>query len=115
MLDRETVGSKWELIPNRETVTVTFNRMAGPTEIEVTDAWEKHPKNAAKQFSGVELHGNETLWCVPNELLNPGGETREIRMDDEIESAGGTFLVLAAQLVSLKSRWECLCNRTDTP
>lgn len=111
MLSKPIVGGRWRMIPGREAVTVTLNR-ATPVSVSVSDAWRKEPTGQDMTFSGVDLQQNVTKWCVPNELLNPADEGHEIRKSDDIVAADGTYSVLTAKLVSLGSRWECVCSRT---
>lgn len=106
------VATEYLSIPGREPVTVTLNRST-PESVDISDAWRKKPSMGEQAFSNVSLNVASAKWCVPQILLNPSGNGREIVKGDEITDArGDVWGVLTADLVCLGSRWECVCART---
>lgn len=113
MLSPAHVATAYLMVPGREAVTVTLNRDT-PESVEVSDAWQKRLSANEIGFGGIDLGTAGIKWCVPQILLNPADNGREIRNGDEIvDGSGNTWQVLTAELVSLKSRWECVCARTS--
>lgn len=112
MLTRQHVATAYLLVPGREAVTVALNRTT-PESVTVSDAWRKQPAMNKLAFSEMQLGTAGTKWCIPQILLNPTANGREIRNGDQIvDGDGQTWDVLTASLVSLQSRWECVCART---
>jgi hypothetical protein len=104
-------SSDYQYWDNTEAVTVSLVRDS-TTTVSISAALQQDVSRRTESYLGVHVTGDETIWHVPNALLNPASNGREILIDDLITDAGGlVWAVVAVTRAAWKTRWECLCRR----
>jgi hypothetical protein len=112
MLTKAAAQSLMQIVPEKVSATVSLRTDGGAsTSVDVTGCWWKPLKTSAPTYSGVPITGRETLLNVPDASLNPAANGRVIKPYDEITVGAETFVVAAANLKSVRTRWECLVHR----
>ena len=115
MLSRALARSLMQIVPERKPAVVTLNPGHATLEETVTigGAWIKHYASGYKTYSGARIEGASTIINIPDHQLNPAANGREMRQDDRIVFLGQTYVVsaLGANLVSHRTRWECVVSK----
>lgn len=124
-----SAAKAYTLWVNTQTVSVELRHSDNADEYvlaEIVGAMRRAPSHRATSFGGVMLSGDEVVWHVPVSLLNAelpiGQEDYQIRHGDRIIEAARVdvdndrkdqirWVVLSASLVTLGSRWRCLCRQ----
>lgn len=83
------------------------------TVVQIAGAWLKPIKGSLSDYGRMNLQGDETLLHIPDTELNPNGEGREIRTNDQIEFGGTTYQVTSAgaTLKTVLTDWVCVCRK----
>jgi hypothetical protein len=100
------------LVPEKMAATVSLLPDGpSPTTVRVFNAWLKPLSVRLSNYGNLNLQGDETSIHVPDHELNPASEGREIRARDRIVIGNSTYIVLSAQLKSVRTVWECTCRK----
>lgn len=93
---------------NSETVTVTLRR-SPPVQLSGVPGVLRRGFDAKRHaFDGIAVRTGDTIFNLPSAAL-PG---QEIRPGDALtDTAGTTWQILAASLLTFRTRWRCLCRR----
>ncbi len=94
-----------------EAVVVTLVRQSGSVTVNVASALRQPMSKKFAIYAGVNLETADTVWNIADSQLNPSGDGRVIQLQDRIAAGGATWIVQAAVLATLGSRWECVCSR----
>lgn len=98
------------LIDGLRSITVSLVHGSGTTSVSVASAQREPVRKGMQLFSGVMLQGNETLWHIPDSLLNPSDNGRVIDVNDEITDGSTVYNVIAATKSVMGTVWSCACN-----
>lgn len=109
-LDYDAVKNDWRYIDGVEDVTFApLNRDGDPSPVE--DVKAKRSGLGKTDLQLLAATAQTTEGCVWNLWASTMGG-QEARAGDEITTAGGTvWIVGATQLLTLGSRWRCVCTR----
>lgn len=112
MLSRMIARSLIAIVPEKVSASVVLSPDS-PSRIEVPvfSAWCKPVRVRLSQYGHLNLQGDETVINVPDHELNPTANGREIRPRDKIVVNSTPYLVLSAQLTSVRTIWECTCRK----
>lgn len=91
-------------------VTLTLFRSAGNTTVPITAAQRVPVGRNMNSYAGVLLSGDETIWHIPNNQVNPAANGREIRINDEITHGTTVYIVNGLTLAVLGTIWSCVCR-----
>jgi hypothetical protein len=112
MLARFIARSLMLIVPEKMPATLTLQPdSATPVMVTVYSAWMKPMDVRLSIYGNINLQGDETRINIPQQELNPSSNRREIRARDQIVIDGTTWLVLAATLKSVRTRWECVVRK----
>lgn len=95
---------------NTESVTITLRRETD-SEVAIHTA-----KRTALTTRDIESMGGisdstEVAFNIPDSILNPANNGREIRRNDLVaDSSGRTYAVVNVQLLHSRSRWRAVCR-----
>lgn len=96
------------LADGSESVTVTLKRADGDTALAVVGALRRVLDRSYQSFGGVALIGDELVWNVPDNQL-AGAELQ--RGDTITDAASISWTILAAEKLTIATRWRCLCRK----
>lgn len=91
-------------------VSLALIRTTGTTTVSIASAQREAIGKNVANYAGVMLQGNETVWHIPDTLLNPAANGRVINANDEITYSGTVYVVLAVRQDVLSTVWACVCN-----
>lgn len=107
----EDIANDWEFIDGIETVSVT-SQADGATAITGVKALQRASDRLARSFgTSVAITPNDVVF----ELWPAESGLTDIVPGDKITNeAGVNFTIMTAQLLTLKTRWRCVCRRFTT-
>jgi hypothetical protein len=112
MVSRLIAQSLMSIVPEKLPATLTLlPDSVSPVTVNVFNAWLKPMDVKNSVYGNLNLQGDETRINIPQNELNPFNNGREIRARDQIVIGGLTYIVLAATLRSVRTRWECVVRK----
>lgn len=116
MMSRAIARSLMSLVPSdtKGTATIILNTYYGTREtVTVDGCWLKQSRGGMESHGMLEVEADATIVKVPDHLLNPNGEGREIRESDVITIFDVAYTVARAggNLKSVRTVWDCYCQK----
>jgi hypothetical protein len=98
------------VIPYKGPATVVLNaNTASSATVTIANAWLKQSAGGMGRFGGVSVEQAKTTINFFDSELNPNGDGRNIRAEDEITFGGVVYVVTdgGGALVSNRTTWRC--------
>ena len=114
MLNKMIARSLMAIVPNRFTAAITINYGADDEEtVSCPQCWEKPIRGGLEKYGNISIQGDETLIKVPDHILNPKNNARQIRAEDRIVINGEMWVVTGAgaTLETVQTVWTCVCRK----
>lgn len=97
---------------NTESVTVDLIRNGGTSSVTIAVAKRSQITTRDLTDAGVQLDSTDIPFNIPESLLNPAANGREILRGDVItDSANRRYRVQTSQLLHRQSRWRVICRK----
>ena len=103
-------GLTW-MIPNKAPATLTLTPDYTAETVNVSNAWSMPVDIRATSWGGVLVQASDLVIKVLNNEVNPDQNGRVIRMHDQIQFNGNSYVVQTARLTTMDTVWECLCRK----
>ena len=104
------IASDLALIDGLVEVTVSLIRNSGTTSVSIASAQREAVAKNVASYGGYQLQGGETVWHIPDNLLNPSANGRVINARDEITHGSAVYIVTAVRYEVMGTVWGCICN-----
>lgn len=104
------IASDLALIDGLYSVTLLLIRTSGTTSVSIASAQRESIGKNVANYGGYLLQGGETVWHIPDNLLNPSSNGRVINAGDEITHGSTVYIVTAIRHEVMGTVWGCVCN-----